>query len=328
MEYYIGVDGGASKTRFALVGDNGRVLRERVSSGTSYIELGIGPVLETLGEGIDALCEDIDRECVAGVCFGMPCYGEQPARDAEAAGGIQNAFAPLPVCFKNDVALACAGALALESGIAILAGTGSMAWGRDRHGADKRCGGWPEFFSDEGSGYWLGRRTLEIFSKQADGRLPKGKLYEIVRGHFGIEGDFGLESDFGLIDKLDEMGYTRKNIAALQTLLMEAALAGDECALRLYDEAALELALLAKGLRSRIELEPNSPLSYSGGLWGAGDLLLTPFKEAVSGLDMVFTEPALPPVFGAVLLAAEYFNPDALPDIKKGLLADNRPDNL
>ena len=314
MEYYIGVDGGASKTHFALCDESGRVAAEHFSSGTSYIELGVSPVLEKLKEGIDALCAGIDRERVAGVCFGMPCYGEQPARDAEAAGEILSAFAPLPVCFKNDVALACAGALALESGIAILAGTGSMAWGRDRYGADKRCGGWPEFFSDEGSGYWLGRRTLEMFSKQSDGRLPRGKLYEIVRERFG------LKNDFGIIDKLDEMGYTRKNIAALQPLLMEAALAGDECALRLYDEAALELALLAKGLRENIELEPHSPLSYSGGLWGAGELLLGPFRKAVSGLDMVFTEPALPPVLGAVLLAAEHFDPGALPDIKTGLL--------
>jgi len=316
MKYYIGIDGGASKTQFALCDESGRVCAEAFSPGTSYIEKGIDAVIETLRKGLDELLADTDPGSVIGACFGMPCFGEQPEADAEAAQRIQSALAPLPVHIENDVAAAWAGSLALESGIIILAGTGSMAWGRDRNGVMKRCGGWPEFFSDEGSGYWLGRRTLEIFSKQADGRLPRGKLYEIVRAHFG------LSEDKELIVKLDELGYTRKSIAALQLLLLEAAQAGDESALALYGEAAFELALIVKGLRANIELEPNSPLSYAGGLFGVGELILVPFKEAVSDLDMVFMKPALSPVLGAVLLAAEYFDPAGLSNIKKGLFND------
>jgi len=316
MKYYIGIDGGASKTQFALCNESGRVCAEAFSSGTSYIEKGIDAVIETLRTGLDELLADTDPGSVVGACFGMPCYGEQPEADAEAVRRIQSALAPLPVHIENDVAMAWAGSLALESGIIILAGTGSMAWGRDRNGVMKRCGGWPEFFGDEGSGYWLGRRTLEIFSKQADGRLPRGKLYEIVRAHFG------LDEDKELIVKLDEMGYTRKSIAALQLLLKEAAQAGDESALALYSEAAFELALIVKGLRANIELEPMRPLSYAGGLFGAGDLILAPFREAVSDLDMVFVKPALSPVLGAVLLAAEHYDPAGLSIIKKGLLND------
>ena len=314
MEYYIGIDGGASKTQFALCDGEGSVLAQSVSSGASYSEMGVPAVCETLRKGVDELCGGLNRESVAGVCFGMPCYGEHPDMDADAAREIRQALAPLPVCFENDVAAACAGSLALESGIIILAGTGSMAWGRDRYGAMKRCGGWTAFFSDEGSGYWLGRRTLEMFSKQADGRLPEGKLCEIIRAHFA------LKNDMEIMVRMDEMGYTRKNIAALQILLEEAALAGDESAIRLYDEAARELALLVKGLRGSIELEPFSPLSYAGGLWNAGELILGPFREAISGLDMTFTKPALPPVLGAVLLAADHFNRAGLPGVKRGLL--------
>jgi len=288
-------------------------MRSAYIQGDFVYRIGVGAVCETLKKGLDELCGDIGRESVAGVFFGMPCYGERPAAD-EASEEIRLAIAPLPVYIENDVAAAYAGALALQSGIVILAGTGSMAWGRDRYGAMKRCGGWPEFFSDEGSGYWLGRRTLEIFCKQADGRLPGGKLYEIVRAHFA------LEEDIEIIVRLDEMGYTRKNIAALQLLLMDAAREGDESALWLYGEAARELALLAKGLRGNLELEPGSPLSYAGGLWGAGELILAPFKEAVSGLDMTFVEPALPPVLGAVLLAADRFDRAGLPGVKQGML--------
>ena len=156
-----------------------------------------------------------------------------------------------------------------------------------------------------------------MFSKQADGRLPRGELYKIMRERFA------LGEDTEIIVRLDEMGYTRKNIAALQPLLMEAALAGDESAIRLYNEAALELALLVKGLRANIDLEPFSPLSYAGGLFKAGELILGPFREAISGLDMTFIEPVLPPVLGAVLFAVDHFNHAGLPCLKQGLLERN-----
>jgi len=312
MKYFIGIDGGASKTEFALCDESGDACAVYETSGTSVIELGIDAVIETLTNGVDAVLGGHVRGSVAGVCFGMPCFGERPEADAAAALEIERALAPLPVYVTNDVSAACAGSLALESGIIVLAGTGSMAWGRDRYGAMKRCGGWPEFFSDEGSGYWLGKRTLELFGKQSDGRLPKGSLYEVVSEHFA------LEHDKEIIVKLDEMGYSRKNIAALQFLLLEAAQAGDESAVWLYGEAAAELALLAKGLRGQMELDPGSPLSYAGGLWNAGELILEPFREAVSDLDMELREPALSPAFGAVLLAAEHFDPAALPPLSRG----------
>ena len=317
MEYYIGIDGGASKTEFVLCDKKGCISSQLISSGTSYIESGTDSVCEILLKGVEELCDDTERGSVIGVCFGMPCYGEHPENDTAAAEQITQTLAPLPVYFENDVSAACAGSLALESGIIILAGTGSMAWGRDRYGVMKRCGGWTDFFSDEGSGYWLGRRTLEIFSKQSDGRLPKSKLYDIVRAYFA------LEKDFEIIVRLDETGYSRKSIAALQLLLMEAALAGDESAISLYNEAARELALLAKGLRGNIELEPFSPLSYAGGLWSAGELIMGPFREAVSDLDMTFVKPSLSPALGAVLLAAEHFDPAGLPAVKHGLLGNS-----
>lgn len=314
MKYFIGIDGGGSKTKFALCDEQGHIRAECVLSGSSYRELGADEVCGLLRQGVGKVCEGIGLGSVSGVCFGMPCYGEHGEEDALAARKIEQALAPLPVCFQNDVAAAWAGTLALQSGIIILAGTGSMAWGRDRHGAMKRCGGWSEFFSDEGSGYWLGKKTLELFSKQADGREPKGKLYEIVRTHFA------LRDDFDVIGRLDAQGYSRKSVAALQLLLEKAALAGDESALRLYGEAAHELALMVKALRSGMDLAPNSPVSYAGGLWGAGALILRPFLEAIKDLDMTPAEPLLTPVDGAILFAAERFDSAALPRVKQGLL--------
>ena len=317
MKYYVGVDGGGSKTQFAICDEEGRINARCKLSGGSYVEIGVQALAETLMKGLETLCPEAERSNIAGICFGMPAYTEYPKTDEIMAKEISRAVSPLPICFQNDVAAACAGALALQSGITILSGTGSMAFGRDRQGGTHRCGGWSEFFSDEGSCYWLGKKTLELFYKQADGRLAKGKLYEIIREHFS------LVDDLDILDRLIKMNYARKEIAALQIQLENAALAGDESARELYAEAAEELGLMIRGLAGKMDMAPSSPISYAGGLFNAGELILEPLRRAISGLEMPLIKPLLTPVEGALLLAADHFSPTTLSSIKQGLL-DNR----
>ena len=67
----------------------------------------------------------------------------------------------------NDSVVGWAGSLGLSSGINLVAGTGSIAYGRNDAGEEARAGGWDERFSDEGSCYWLGMKSLELFQKKA-----------------------------------------------------------------------------------------------------------------------------------------------------------------
>ena len=85
------------------------------------------------------------------------------------------------------------GILGLSSGINLVAGTGSIAYGRNDAGEEARAGGWDERFSDEGSCYWLGMKSLELFfSKESDGRAEKGALLEIFRNRFELKCDFDI----------------------------------------------------------------------------------------------------------------------------------------
>ncbi|MCL1896870.1 MAG: hypothetical protein FWG03_10040 [Clostridiales bacterium] len=345
MGYFIGIDGGSSKTEFALYSDTGETIASCGLPGSSYRELGIEAVCAMLCEGVARVCEGAGRAgvtgagragvtgagradvtgaggagatgagraSVIGACYGMPCFGEHMEEDLEAAKKIERSLA-LPMRFENDVACAWAGALAFRSGIVMLAGTGAMAWGCDIHGSMHRCGGWSDFFSDEGSGYWLGRRMLELFSKQSDGRAARGPLHAIVRRHFSLQDDEGI---IGIVE--GQQTLSRKWVASLQRLLWEAADEGDAGAAGLYAEAAEELALMVKGLRGRMELPPGSPVSYAGGLFGAGEILLGPFRKALADTDMVFTKPALAPVDGALLFAVDRFAPGKLDAIRQTL---------
>ena len=74
-----------------------------------------------------------------------------------------------------------AGSLAGKDGVNIVSGTGSIGLGKDSTGTFARCGGWGDYVGDEGSAHWIGKKTLEIFSKEADNRLEKGDLYYNIR---------------------------------------------------------------------------------------------------------------------------------------------------
>ena len=104
-----------------------------------------------------------DRE--AYICLALPNWGESKDGDGEFLSRIKE-ITELPVKIVNDSVVGWAGSLGLSSGINLVAGTGSIAYGRNDAGEEARAGGWDERFSDEGSCYWLGMKSLELFFKR------------------------------------------------------------------------------------------------------------------------------------------------------------------
>lgn len=311
MGIWIGIDGGGTKTKFLAVNESGKKLASYITGGTYYHLDGIDTVCARLVEGILAVKGNND---VLGICFGMPGFGESDASDDEAVEKIKLSLAPYHLRVVNDVEVGWAGSLALTPGINIVAGTGSIAYGRDEKGISARSGGWMEFFSDEGSGYWLGRKALELFSKQSDGRLPKDKLYELLKKHLQLRDDNDLNSL-----ARDVYAPSREKTASLQRILFEAASAGDQSAIDVYEEAGRELALIVSAVIRKLSFDSTPTVSYSGGVFATGHLILKPFRVAL-GASAVLAEPVLEPVEGAVLLAVEKFAPQELQRMKNALL--------
>lgn len=309
MDYYIGIDGGGTKTAFLLADETGRLLASCVRGSASYKQVGMDGVVSMLLEGVANLFsqagwgaeEPSGRDTQVTICFGMPNYGESTCNDKEMKQRVEQAFAGKQVFLVNDSEVAWAGSLLLKPGINIVAGTGSIAYGKNERGEARGAGGWSEYFSDEGSCKWLGLRCMELFSKQADGRLERGPLYELVREQFSLERDIDVIDIF----ERDYQPY-RDKIAALQRVLMEAALRGDRAALEAYEDAAEELADILKAVYYGLEFKGTCPVSYSGGLFKAGELILRPLRGQLFGCDIELVNPASTPDRGATLLAACY----------------------
>ncbi|MGH1558100.1 BadF/BadG/BcrA/BcrD ATPase family protein [Caulobacter segnis] len=136
-------------------------------------------------------------------------------------------------------------------------------------------------FSDEGSAYWIAVQGLNAFSRMADGRLPRGPLHEI------------LTRELELASDLDICAYVyarvraaARRIAALSRLVAHAAARGDAAAQRIFEEAGRELAAIVESIRVRLGYEPGETvdLSYSGGVFQGGELILKRLPSAIARL--------------------------------------------
>ncbi|MEA1647984.1 BadF/BadG/BcrA/BcrD ATPase family protein [Nitrospirillum sp. BR 11164] len=301
---FLGVDGGGTKTAFLLLSPEGAVLARHEGASSYHPEVGIKGVRAVLADGVRAVLAQagLPPAAIRQAFFGLPTVGEDPATDpllAEAAG---TALAGDRYSCGNDMVGGWAGALACEDGIVVTAGTGSIAYG-EYQGRGARAGGWGEVFGDEGSAHWIGREGLGLFSKMSDGRMPAGPLLDLVRARFQLARDIDL---CGLVNTPG--GAARSAVAQVSQTVAAAAQAGDEAAKAIFIRAGAELARLADAVRAGLGVLEGEELalSYVGGVFRAGALVLDPFAAALEagGHRYRLQAPLLTPVVGAALYAA------------------------
>jgi len=233
---FLGVDGGGTKTALCLVTEDGRVAATIQAPSCYYLgkREGIALVARVLHDGVAEVCSlagITPAELVHGF-LGLPAYGEVsadlPALDAAARAALgHDRFA----C-GNDMVAGWAGSLGALDGINVVSGTGSICYG-ERAGQRVRVGGWGELFGDEGSGHWIGMRGLQQFSQMSDGRLGEGPLLDLMRARLGLAADLDLVAVAILRWRRD-----RRRVAALSTVVAEAADRGDEQAREILRDAA------------------------------------------------------------------------------------------
>lgn len=302
--YWIGIDGGGTKTEFLVTDTDGNILCRRRVGTIACKQVGKERSVQILKEVLDSIFEELgltEKDNIY-TCCAFPNWGESRMVDSFVKNKIEKDLPKYHIYLVNDCEVGWAGSLGMEMGINLVAGTGAIAFGKDGEGRMARAGGWSDFFSDEGSCNWFGKKTMELFSKESDGRAEKGPLLEIMRE------EFGLSDDYEIID-IFENNYQndRTKIASLQKLLLKAAKYGDEGAVKLYEEGAHELALSVLAVYRKLKFKDECIVSYSGGLFHAADYVLVPLGKALEKYSISIKKPLFSPVHGAVLLAALYW---------------------
>ncbi len=236
--YYAGWDGGGTKTRVCILDGDGR---EKAC-------MDFGP-LNPNGAGEDTVRRSI-RDCVRFMAdaaplpdygclvIGMAGISSRPAAQM-VEKRVREAGYTGPLRLLGDQEIALEGAIQ-GHGAVLIAGTGSVCFGRDEEGRPVRTGGYGYLIDDEGSGYAVGRDILKALVRAEDGRGPDTCLREMVydRLHMQKVGD--------VISWLYAKDTGKKEIAALAQLLPPALLLEDREALHIADKAAEELSQLVK----------------------------------------------------------------------------------
>ena len=297
--FVLGIDAGGTKTVCLLADGDGRVRASARGPGANLQSLGELEVEKVLHEVMESVLAD-ERTAPAAICLGIAGV-DRPHDNAIISGIMRRIGHKAPVLVVNDaLAALVAGAGDQGPGIVLIAGTGSICYGRDEGGRAARAGGWGYILGDEGSGWWIGRQALSAVMRAGDGRGPATQLTPRVLEHFG----FAQPSD--LVHEVYFRDIRRRAVAGLSGVVQSAADDGDVVARQILAEAADELALAVRSVATRLEMRGlQFPLVLSGSLFRVGPTLLS---DVLVRLPEVAprSQPAVldvEPAMGAVRLA-------------------------
>lgn len=287
--YFLGVDGGGSKTLAVVVDEHG-IEHGRAFAGSSNfaavgLDASVGQVFQAAEEAARAASASLP---VAAAWLGLAGVDSLHAYDL-----LLPRFHGLAgkVRLTNDAELVLGG-LDGVVGVALIAGTGSIALGRNTQGVLSRAGGWGHVLGDEGSGYDIGRCALRAVMRAADGRGEATTLLPAILQ------DWGLSEASDILARIYPNG-DKALIARLSTLVLRAAEAGDRTAREIVWGAADELALAACTVGRALGFESAQlPLALGGGLLlheteFREDVLRRVRKRQALGAVEVVREPAL-----------------------------------
>jgi N-acetylglucosamine kinase-like BadF-type ATPase len=301
MKYLIGIDGGGTKTDCAIADLSGKIIRETSGKPSNFLVIGVEEAVENLfaliEENLFALEGDFSD--VKQIVIGVAGAGreedamllEKSFKDYSEQQGVH--FKGVKIV--SDAYVALEGAFPDSSGCIMIAGTGSILFGKDESGKVQRVGGFGRLIGDEGSGYAIGRKALNAVTKEIDGRGERTIITELLNNKI----------DSGVQDKLINKVYKEKlDVASVAKIVIKAAEEADEVANKILNDEADELVLYIKAFLDKISTNKLN-ISFSGSLIDNknfySDLLKKKIKENLSMVKVV--KPVSSPVQGAILLA-------------------------
>jgi glucosamine kinase len=237
-------------------------------------------------------------EGVDTVCAGVTGLLEAGDRAPELARLLLETLPARYAIVTGDVVTSHAGALGGGAGVVVAAGTGSVALGVDQTGRHAKVDGLGYILGDQGSGYAIGRLGLASALRHHDGRGGSAALGEIATRFYGP------------LERIAESVYRSDNppvaVARFAPAVAEAARQGDADAIAIWRDAADELARSAAAARDRLLwTDEDVPLSWTGRLFDAGDVLWDHFAAAVAvrAPTMSLQQPSGDALAGAAHLA-------------------------
>lgn len=292
MAIYLGIDGGGTKTT-CVVGDDNAVLDSATAGGSNIIRSGQAQARESLHQAIRKACAaaQVDPRSVAATCIGVAGAGRREVSDtirrliSEVVSG--------PVEVVGDMVIALEAGFGDGPGVIVLAGTGSIGYGRNAEGKTARAGGWGFAISDEGSGHWIGRAAIGAAVRSQDTKQSSELLPAILSA-------WKLTTIDDLIRKAN--ASPPPDFSGLLPTVLSTAEAGDELAGSVLTQAGRELAGLAKMVIGQLFGQSVAvPVAMGGSVFRRAAMVRDVFRRELEGDGCGRVEQAVvDPVKGAL----------------------------
>jgi N-acetylglucosamine kinase-like BadF-type ATPase len=304
LSYYLGIDGGGTKTTCA-VGDESRTLATATAGPSNIVRVGEAQARESLLRSVRQAC------AAAGITMtqvSRTCVGGSGATRPELAEFVRSALAEVlttPIDVVGDMQIALEAAFDTGPGVIVIAGTGSIAYGRDAQGTTVRAGGWGFAIGDEGSAHWIGRTAVNAVLRAADpraaipsNRAPSGSpLATVLLKAWGVR-------------SLDDLARAANSIPPpdFARLFPAVAASADELATHVLTSAGRELAAIASVVIHQLFGKDRSavvPVTMTGGVFRHAPLVRQVFYNELAAMKPrgELNPEVVEPVEGALRMA-------------------------
>ena len=295
--FYLGIDGGQSSTKALLADETGKVIGRGRGGPCNHVASSEGRAkfLSALGDCLRQAYHEAGLESTA-LHFASVCLGlSGGAEDKEAH--TKELIASDKYKFTHDAEIALLGGTAGEPGIIIIAGTGSIAFGRNAQMQTARAGGWGYIFGDEGGGFDLARQALRRALQFEEGW---GKPTVLHKALLEVSGEPTANS---LMHQFYNQ-FDRKQIASYAKLVTSAAEQGDEVALEVLKEASHSLTLYITGVYDQLFKKAETvQIVAVGGVFKSHVLTQQLMQNIYTSILCPLGTPRFSPAAGALLEA-------------------------
>jgi glucosamine kinase len=267
-EIVVGVDAGGSKTRVIVATGQGETLGEIVGPGAAMAPGNADSCADIIAALVTSALESAEQgDMVPRVLYAGVAGTGREAEQMALQDALSRRELADEVVVETDAGIALADAFGDRSGVLLIAGTGSIAFGRSPAGLLARCGGWGFAFGDEGGGAWIGRRALSVVASAHDGREPETAL----------TGAILTAAQVNEVEQLIPWAIAadREAISALAPSVLAMAMQDDVRANSIVDMAVEELVLHVRALARKLFTDDRAAfdVAMSGGLLHRGSLL-------------------------------------------------------
>ena len=300
MAIFLGIDGGGSKTS-CLIGDETSILGSGSAGGSNVVRVGETQAREALSTAVRQACAvaKVAPSQIQRVCVGLAGAARAEVRDRVLA--IISELIPGEVEVVGDIVITLEAAFGSGPGVIVIAGTGSIAYGRNAEGQTARAGGWGFAISDEGSGHWIGRTLVAAAIRASDeGEAQNARVLESLMESWHVETREQLVPAANATPPPD--------FSALFPLALSLADSGDLIARDVLTQAGAELAKLGGTVIRRLFPHSESvPVAMSGGVFGSSALVRQVFYNNLRSAypTAVINPGVIEPVRGALELARQ-----------------------